>query len=66
MSNKAKELRSQMRNVVKELLTEELVRAVEEKLRKEINGRLNVIDQRQKDIAGYMVRQSALPAIKKD
>ncbi len=57
-----KELRSQMRQIAKELLTEELVIALEAKLRKEMNDRLNVIDQRQKDIAGYMVRQSSLPA----
>jgi hypothetical protein len=65
MSNQAKDLRKQLRNVVQEVLPEllqsELVKAVEQKLRKEMNDRLNLIDKRQKDIQGYVVRQSNSP-----
>lgn len=69
MSTNAKELRGQLRQVVKEmaqeLITKELVDTIEKKLRTEMNARLNLIDERQKQIQGYMVRQSA-PHVKKD
>ena len=66
MGNPAKDIRKQVRNVVNEILQEvlstELVKHIEIKLRNEMNARLNIIDERQKDIQGYMVRQSARPA----
>lgn len=71
MSDKnLKDLRKQVRNVVKEVLPEilgnELVKEIEYKLRQEINARLNLIDDRQKDIQSYVVRQSISPSIKTD
>jgi hypothetical protein len=62
----SKVLRGQMRQLVKELMPEilqdSLLKEIELRLRAEINARLNLIDQRQKDIQGYVVRQSAIPA----
>lgn len=56
---KSKELRGQLRQIAKELLTEELVKVVEEKLRKEMNIRLAEIDAKQKDLLSYIIRNSA-------
>jgi hypothetical protein len=60
MSNQAKMLRGQVRAEVKELLQEELVKAVEEKLMKVILDRLDKIDKKQKDIQGFMIRSLSL------
>lgn len=66
MSNQAKVLRGQVRNEVKLLLEEELVKAVEEKLVKIILHRLDIIDKKQKDIQGFMIRNLSLSsAVKK-
>lgn len=54
-----KELRGQLRQIVKELLVDELVRAVEERLIKVMLARLDKIDERQKDLLGYVVRHSS-------
>jgi hypothetical protein len=64
MSDKnSKELRKQIRNVCQELVPQilgsELVKAIELRLREEINARLNLIDSRQKDIQAYTVRQTS-------
>lgn len=66
--NQVKDLRKQLRNVVKEILPEllqsEAVEAIYRLLREELGKRLDAIDERQKEIAGYMVRQSAgLPPV---
>jgi hypothetical protein len=63
MSNNAKDIRKQVRNVVQEILPELLASAliaeIDKKLTALVLKRLDQIDQRQKDIQGYMVRQSA-------
>lgn len=65
MSNKIKELRGQLRQIVKEILPELLSDAVfqsiESRLRNEMNARLNKIDERQEAIQGFVVRQSKSP-----
>ena len=70
MSTNAKDLRKQLRNIcleiLPELLASEAIKTVEAKLRSEMNERLNLIDERQKQIQGYVVRQSAVAAPKKD
>jgi hypothetical protein len=73
MSNQAKVLRSQLRQIIKEILPEllsaELKSAMHEQLRVEVQKRLDnvtenvkntldTIDQRSKDIQGYLVRQT--------
>lgn len=75
MSN-PKELRKQLRNVVQDLLPElvaselgesirkELSRQIQARLDimvKEIQGTLQQIDQRSKDVQGYLVRQTLNP-----
>jgi len=66
MSTNIKQLRGQLRQLVQELLETELVKAVEERLMKHVNARLDIIDKRQKDISGFMVRQASLPQAKKE
>lgn len=76
MSNQAKMIRGQMRQIVKELLPDmvekELRTALHEKLASEVQKRLDnvtksvkevleTIDQRSKEIQGYLVRQSSTP-----
>jgi hypothetical protein len=63
MNNKdLKQLRGQIRIIVKELLPEivaiELIQALEKKLGEEMRARLDAIDDRQKSLQAYMVRQS--------
>lgn len=62
MSNPAKVLRQQVRQVVLDLLPElvkkELVLDMETRLRKEMNDRLEVIDQKQRDLQAYFIRNS--------
>ena len=53
-----KQLRIILRDVLPEVLTSELVVAVEKKLRVEMNDRLNKIDERQKDVQSFLVRNS--------
>jgi DNA topoisomerase IA len=60
MANDVKVLRGQVRQIVKELLEEELIKAVEERLTKILEKRLALIDKKQKDIAGFMVRNNQL------
>ncbi len=60
MSKEAKLLRGAVRIVVKEHLTEELVKSVEEKLIKLINTRLDKLEKYQKDILGFVVRNTAM------
>ncbi len=62
MSKDIKVLRGQLRALVKEILTEEIVRAVEERLTKRMDARLDKIDQKQKDILGFTVRTTQLGA----
>ena len=57
MSKNTKELRGQVRQVVKELLDAELVRAVEEKLTKIVEAKLKKLEDRQNDIIGMMIRK---------
>jgi len=61
MSNDVKVLRGQLRQLVKELLTEELVKAVDDRVTKLTLDRLDKIEKRQKDIFGFTVRNSAMP-----
>lgn len=62
---KSKDLRKQLRNVIQEILPELLTSELMKVLEQKITARLDLIDQRQKDITGYMVRQSAPAPIKK-
>lgn len=67
-----KDMRKQLRNVVKELLPEiltaEFRAEILMKLYKELKARLDEIDQRQKDIQSYVVRNSMIKydPVKKD
>lgn len=58
-----KDLRKQLRNIVQELLTEALIKEVmfevEKRLMDVVKKRLDMLDERQKDMLGYIVRQSA-------
>lgn len=58
-----KELRKQLRYVVREILAEvltyELVGAIEKKLAARMDAALDKINERQKDISAYVVRNSA-------
>lgn len=58
-----KDLRKQLRNVVQEmkdeLITQEIIQSIERRLMDYLRMRLDAIDERQKDIQGYMVRQNA-------
>ena len=62
MSN-AKVIRGQLRQIAKEILpeilTNELVEFIRNELRQELLIKLNAIDERSKDIQAYMIRQSA-------
>lgn len=62
MSN-AKMIRGQLRQIAKEILpeliTSELLNAIRNELRQELLIKLNAIDERNKDIQAYIVRQSA-------
>jgi len=76
MANQAKVLRSQLRQIVKEilpdLLSAELKSEIHKTLAVEVQKRLDnvtknvketldTIDQRSKDIQGYLVRQTTVP-----
>ncbi len=64
MSNVVKQIRGQVRQVVQEvlphLLGSAIILAMENKLREEMRARLDVIDERQKDIQAYIIRQDAM------
>lgn len=64
-----KQIRGQLRQIAKELLPElleqELFLKVELKLRKELQARLEQIDKRQAEVQSYIIRQSA-PIVKRD
>lgn len=65
MNNKElKQIRGQIRQIVKEILPEilamELLLAMENKLSGEIKEALKKIDERQKDLQAYMIRASVL------
>ena len=68
MSNHIKTLRGQLRQIVldvlPDVLTQALVKDIEARLKKEMTDRLDAIDERQKAIQGYMVRQSTPTFIK--
>lgn len=74
MSNSIKQFRGQIRQIVKEILpevlTQELVSIMKKEMLQDIKACLDVIDERQKLFQGYMVRQSApvmpLPPKKED
>ena len=59
-----KAIRGQLRQIAQELLptllTQEIVKSAFEQLRKHIDKQLAVMDQRQKDILAYSIRQSAI------
>jgi len=70
MSNNAKLVRSQLRQIAKELLPEILTQALYAEIGKEVTARLNEIqanikenleriDQRSKDVQSYIVRATA-------
>lgn len=58
-----KQLRGQIRIIVKEILPEilttEVVAAIERVISTKVDARLNNIDDRQKDLQSFMVRQRA-------
>lgn len=77
MSNNAKLVRGQVRQIVKEMLAEvlqaELTSAVRKELAEQLASRLNFIgaqlqeklneiDARSKDISAYLIRSSSAPA----
>lgn len=70
MSNPAKDIRKQVRNVTQEILSDvlnnELVTAMEVRIMTYVKKRLDAIDERQKDIQAYMIRNSApqMPSVK--
>lgn len=70
MSNNIKQLRGQVRQIVKELLPEvlsvELMAAIEAKLIQQIKDGLAKIDERQRELQSYMVRNVNVPVAPKD
>ena len=62
MSKDAKLIRGQIRQIAQELLptmlNDELVKAIEKRLFEKIDGELAKINERQKDIQSYMIRNS--------
>lgn len=64
MSENVKVLRGQVRQVAKEMLTEELQKLIEEKVIKSINERLDRIEKRQKDHFGFLIRNTTLGSVK--
>lgn len=81
MSNQAKLVRGQLRQIVKEmlpdLLTSELRSAMHDRIAKEVQTRLdnvtkdvkdtlNMLDERSKDIQSYLVRATTQPAAPKE
>lgn len=61
-----KQIRGQLRQLVKELLpevlTEQLVEAIQKKLSGQLYEGLNKIDDRQKDLQAYLVRNTVVQA----
>jgi len=65
MSNPQKDLRKQLRNLVKEELPEVLTVELVEAALAKINKRLDLIDERQKVIQSYLIRNTSVPEFKK-
>lgn len=74
MSSQTKRDRGQLRQIAKEILpevlTQESLMAIQrimfdrlEKMAKHINDRLDAVDQKQKDLHSYVVRQLTIPNI---
>lgn len=55
----AKQLRGQVRQLLPEVLSNELVAEVEKRLIALINKRMDEIEKKHKDILGFMVRQAS-------
>lgn len=73
MSKEAKLIRGQVRQVVAEILTEEMSKAITAEVLKAVSERLShveknvretlaLLDKRSKDVSGYLVRQASAPA----
>lgn len=59
MSNQIKQIRGQVRQVVKELLPDILKEQVIQEIMKIVTDRLSQIDKKQRDINSYVVRNHA-------
>lgn len=57
--NEAKQLRSQLRQLLPETLTNELVVELEKRLTNLVNKRMDAIEKRHKEVLGMMVRQAS-------
>lgn len=68
MSNPAKDIRKQIKNVIQAelegILSNELYQTLEKRLMDHLSARLNAIDERQKQLQSYMIRHTA-PAVDK-
>lgn len=73
MSKEAKLIRGQTRQIAKEMLTEEAVKAITAEVLKAVSERLSnmeknvrdtlaLLDKRSKDVSGYLVRQASTPS----
>ena len=58
MSKEIKQIRGQIRQIVQEILPELLSEQLVKEMEKRIDARLKSIDQRQKDLQLYMIRQN--------
>lgn len=56
-----KKIRGQVRQIVKEILPDVLTEQIIAEIKKHIDARLDAIDQRQKDMTSYIIRNSAGP-----
>jgi len=59
---KIKELRGQVRQIVKELLPEVMASEATQQIEKKIMERLDKIEKQQKNILGYLLRATSEPA----
>lgn len=73
MSKEIKQIRGQVRQIVKELLNEELVAVIEKSVCEKMHARVEILaknvketmqrmDDRSKDVQGYLVRQATTVA----
>lgn len=69
MSNEAKVIRGQIRQVVKEILpeilNEEFTKSLEKRLVEAVKAKLDTMEERQKDILSTLYRTIANPVVKK-
>ena len=65
MSNPQKDLRKQLKNLVKEALPEVLSTELVQAALASLNERLDMIDERQKQIQSYLIRNTSTPEFKK-